>query len=463
VPLNPAQPPTVQDPDNPSLTLIPFLLPPLASGEYRIHASQTLTCGTEELDKFESSQDFVVAGERYRLDPASLNSQSPCNGARGDFSRQLPHVVLNAATLPWQRSPFITPPAVEEAPSSWLAVLLFDESDPPPAPQPLTRASLRGSGELFFPEHSDDPGEEGNEQDKKNHSDPVTVIDVDIDLFNAIAPSLADLRWNAHVRRVDPQAKASLDGSLPQLDYAVVVGNRLPAPGHSSVAHLVSLENFATYLPGDEGESSTALPDGTRTVRLVSLSHWTFSCRDDQHGFAQMFKELEPATLRMPWSQDSAEGTAGDQQVEKAFGLGYSALNHALRNGEQSVSWYRGPLVPVSTTSRPKSSARHADELLRYDPGSGMFDVSYSAAWQLGRLLALQNSSFASTLYRWKLGRTQQHLQAWENSELDNALADLPAKAAAGQASTSRVGKVLLDLLDKAVDDLNTSISKGTT
>lgn len=450
MPLKRPQRPLTQDPDKLSVTFIPYLLPPLASGEYRISASQTVKVGGAKPVPFESFQDFVVLGARYRLDPTLLNSQSPCNGARGDFSRQLPHVVLNAATLPWQRSPFAEPPVTGEAPPSWLAVLLFDENDPPPDLQPMTMANLRGSDKVFFPLGSMEPGEKD--------TDPVTVIDVDIDLFNAIAPSLNDLRWNAHVRRVDPQAKASLDNSLPQLDYAVVVGNRLPAAGRSSVAHLVSLENFAPYLPGDEGEPSEALPDGTRTVRLVSLANWTFNCRDGQQSFAQLFKALKTTALCMPWNADSATDTGSDKLVENAFGLGYSAMNHTLRNGEQSVSWYRGPLLPVSTTSMPKPSASHADELLRYDPDSGMFDVSYSAAWQLGRLLALQNSSFASTLYRWKLGHTQQQLQDWQNNDLDSALADLSLSAAPGQATGSRVERVLFDLLEQAVDDLTESI-----
>jgi hypothetical protein len=39
---------------------------------------------------------------------------------------------------------------------------------------------------------------------------------------------------------------------------------------------------------------------------------------------------------------------------------------------------------------------------VRYNTTYGMFEVSYAAAWELGRLLALQSKSFSVALYRWK-------------------------------------------------------------
>jgi hypothetical protein len=51
--------------------------------------------------------------------------------------------------------------------------------------------------------------------------------------------------------------------------------------------------------------------------------------------------------------------------------------------------------------------ARTADALVRYDPDLSMFDVSYSAAWELGRLLALQDKDFSTSLYQWKRERAQ--------------------------------------------------------
>ncbi len=45
---------------------------------------------------------------------------------------------------------------------------------------------------------------------------------------------------------------------------------------------------------------------------------------------------------------------------------------------------------------------------------TGMFDVSYAAAWELGRLLALQSKTFSISLYNWKRAHAQQLRQAEE-------------------------------------------------
>ena len=101
-----------------------------------------------------------------------------------------------------------------------------------------------------------------------------------------------------------------------------------------------------------------------------------------------------------------------DETVPKALGLGYTALSHATRQGVKTVSWYRGPLVPVrwlDVGSFPEIHA-NADEALHYDDETGLFDVSYAAAWQLGRLLALQKSDFAGSLLHGRRGLVGQEV-----------------------------------------------------
>jgi hypothetical protein len=116
-------------------------------------------------------------------------------------------------------------------------------------------------------------------------------------------------------------------------------------------------------------------------------------------------------------------------------------LPHEMRQGNRSVSWFRGPLAPgqVDKANDPGSDpnrdkkdggnqqlvnlpARSADQLVRYNPANGMFDVSYAAAWELGRLLTLQNEKVGVSLLDWK----RRHRHEQERQVAMQALEHLP-------------------------------------
>ena len=166
-----------------------------------------------------------------------------------------------------------------------------------------------------------------------------------------------------------------------------------------------------------------------------------------------------PATFRLP-VPDSAAGT----EAERFLRAGYVPLPQFFRQGDRSISWYHGPLVPVlpreaapdgkvdvnaasaeelrevdgigpirarylieqrpfrnagelaRVAGLPPSAvgklycgqwaqrlpASTADALVQFDKEWGLFDVSYAAAWELGRLLTLENRQVALALYEWK-------------------------------------------------------------
>ena len=115
--------------------------------------------------------------------------------------------------------------------------------------------------------------------------------------------------------------------------------------------------------------------------------------------------------------------------MKEAFGQGDAALDHRIRNGEETVSWYRGPLVPLwyeKLEHYPYLPS--ADAALRYNYETGLLDVSYAAAWQLGRLLALQNTHFARTLYRYRNQERQKTKAAMQQTGVQQkyALTDKP-------------------------------------
>ena len=96
--------------------------------------------------------------------------------------------------------------------------------------------------------------------------------------------------------------------------------------------------------------------------------------------------------------------------------MGYVPLNHQLRTGGQTVSWYRGPLVPYQIPSqRVTLPIASPDAATVFDPTTGMFDVSYAAAWTVGRMLSLQDAAFSTALYNWKKTAQAATVSAVEN------------------------------------------------
>jgi hypothetical protein len=137
-------------------------------------------------------------------------------------------------------------------------------------------------------------------------------------------------------------------------------------------------------------------------IRLVSLKCWSFTSSDEKHCFAGLMKNLDSGLLRIPSPKDSSD-------AENQLSMGYVALPHTMRQGSRVVSWYRGPLMagenPAEIDLRlPK---RSPDGLIRYDSSIGMFDATYAAAWQLGRLLSLQNIHMAKKIFTWRRHNAQ--------------------------------------------------------
>ncbi len=456
--------------DRGSMSFVQYQLPGLQSAAYTLTATQVISVQGQG-DTFQTTQPLFVTGVRYQLDDPGVDSVFPPSGSQGEFGNVLPHVVLTDPTLPWQRSP-ATKSALEVDTAtrregaaagtpvpSWLALLLFDEGDPPPKPQSKTITDLVSGNGIFCPPRTPEYGEQP--------TDPVTVIDVPPGLFAQTAPSLADLDWLAHTRLVTATAKAATAKAStkaaagdppPSQEFALVFGNRLPGVGRASTVYLVSLEGFGPYLPSDDGTASGAIPTGTTAVRLAVLRSWTFAAIELQQSFQGLLQALDmkPASLQLPVKP--APPDDADATVAQAFGLGYTAMNHGLRDGSSTVSWYRGPLLPLGVSVPPLTPSQASDELLRYDPGTGLFDVTYAAAWELGRLMALRDRAFATALYRWRLTATQQAAAQLEEEIVDQLLpplpSDQPAEATPMSPVHHRLARVIRDVVGPAADHI---------
>ncbi|WP_183573682.1 hypothetical protein HDF18_08045 [Mucilaginibacter sp. X5P1] len=401
-----------------TLTFIQHQLPALDSGEYTVNVSQAVTINSIDTEIFQTSPLTVfVSGIRFQLDTSNIQSVFPPANQQGYYGNVFPHVILTTPTLPWQRGTGEAASTGTDDVASWLGVMTFGETDPPPALQSLTLNDLiTPPAGTYFPPLTLEPGQQ--------NTDPVTVIDIPVSLFNAIAPSVNDLAWLAHVRTVDVTHKVTIGDNPAPGTMSLVISNRLPPEGMNTTSFLISFENYAPVLPADDGTPSTEAGN-YQLMRMVVLYNWTFMAETEQVSFAQYLEAVNvaPAGLQQFFDTSLSSGDAtADASVQNIINMGYTGFAHLLRNGDNTVSWYRGPLLPYGTQPFIQLPFGDADQLMRYDPGSGMFDTSYAAAWQLGRLLALNDRNFALAFFRWRTRHTSDALVQLEQNILNKYL-----------------------------------------
>jgi hypothetical protein len=385
------------------VTFIEYHRPALPPGQYVIEVTEEVEAPRISREAFPTRRRFTVAGERFLLQPADIYAVFPPDGSLGDHSDVLPHIVLSRSTVPWEQS-------ADGDETPWLALLLFTDDESPGGaaalapefaaapgqveavlgryrpPQVVTLGELKNptTGPVYWP---------GLQFDTDQHldTDKVTVIDVEKRLLSAMLPNAEQLRLLTHVRRAE-----GANGQLIDDERAVVLGSRLPKANGISVVHLVSVEgrySGGRFAFGDAADDAY--------IRLISLKSWRFACVDPEGSFTGLLTNLDrdPSTLRLPHHPD--------EEAERHLSAGYLPIPHQLRQSSATVSWYHGPLIPCATPGEVGLPAETANSLVRYEPAVGMFDVSYAAAWELGRLLALQSKELSVSLYNWKRSHTQ--------------------------------------------------------
>jgi hypothetical protein len=395
-----------QPPASAVLTLVDAFVPKLTAGEYTLQATQTLYVEIEP-NKFDyvpksDSKKFCVRGPRFNLAPDEIYSRYPADGHRGAYHRTVPHVVCRRKALPWERPLDPNDPPdrdSKKAPEPWMALLLFDEAELPDPP--FTHCSF---GEVVKPPAGTrgptielDPWEKENfpAEQCQERNNRCTVLDISLKLFRQVAPRLDELPYLTHARLVETHDKEDVYG-VGDGWFAVVLANRLPAEKKRNVAVLVSLEGVGDLIKGDEPALAT-----DSKVRLVVLDHWAFVSEGET--FEERVEHLHKG--KDPWLRVSDGTNVENASVATALEVGYAPLQHRLRHGDSTVSWYRGPLVPVVIPPATLNLIfANADEALQYDADTGLLDASYAAAWQLGRLLALQAPEFARTLFHSESG-----------------------------------------------------------
>lgn len=479
-------------------------VPSLRDGEYTITAEQQLAVNTTQTQSDGGnaninptpqpavSQKFIVRGPRFVLDPAEIHRTFPPKNSTGAYNDYLPMMVFNKRSLPWERdlkmsdaqktalAPFNNPDIYP-----WMALLVFTEdqlitpqpASGPPKPilpgslaNPTLTASLPLTQVLTGATPGLPTGIAGPTLTLADDEDPTqifcNVIDISAQTFTNLVPTLADLRFLAHVREVSTVYKetnmAANDGW-----YSSIIANRFgvqPAAGDAgkskkNIVHLVSLEGLERFI----GANAQAAISGYEKIRLISLCSWTFDClANPQENFSQLMmnlvdKESEQGTQLLMKMPPPASTVAVPAEVSTRLQNGYVPLGYATRTGEQTFAWYRGPMAPVlapplidamdvtSPTVNNKTPL-NASEAMIYNTTTGLFDQSYAVAFQTGRSMALANSRFSTDLIQWRTsahGLVDRLVERMRSTNMRGALKMGSPKIAQGLLGTPGVTDLL--------------------
>lgn len=450
------------DPPPGSMYLYDAMTPPLLAGAYGLTATAEARLGDSQGTRtIPDARYFTVDAPRFTLPPGEVVGTYPPRNGHGPFHDSIPQVVLGRRTLPWERVmdsthrlPQPTRPAPLQAPQPagavpWLALLLFEEGECTLLPQqPLTQVvpadvydRLGRPAGIFC-----------------------DAVEARADLVAEIMPSLDELQLLTHVRQVNVDDRELAAGDSDGW-FAVVMGNRLPRNGYKYTVCLVSVEERTDLVPADppanfedvdesiwtattgnvglerfdleaeqihKGQSSVgriAAADVPASagfelvfvepvVRLVCLTSWRFECPTTGATFRELTRGLDVAMV----------GVTAETGRPVVTDTGHTPVTVHDRGGASEVSWYRGPFVPYALTRDVLGPYHSADQCRRVTPETGAEDVSYAAAFEIGRLLAAADRRLAVELARWRRGAyarsTQRDVVTLFDREMPSVLID---------------------------------------
>ena len=209
-------------------------------------------------------------------------------------------------------------------------------------------------------------------------------------------PTLDRYVYLAHVKKAGVETQPSKPTEMGDDEFGIVFSHRTGPPDISSpismVAHLISLEAI---------DQMSVLESDTH-VALISLYSWNWTALPpDRMNFIHVMQGLghNIQPLRAP---DTLIGSlpSDTSWLSERLKAGFSIKKRTLPTGEVSASLFRGPLSPTLPAAREgvRPWSLFGTDLGILDSHSGLQDVSYTTAWQLGRTCAVGDKSFMTSL-----------------------------------------------------------------
>ena len=365
-------------------------LPPLYEGDYNVKFDHTMTVAESKKstdEKFHIKKKFCIAINTERLEDSDVFHVSPPPNDQGDFSTELPFMVFNDPTYPWIKNLS----TCDNLPLPWIALIVIsenevlEEKDIPHSE--LTNEAQRTDVYFQYDYNKNSPSKE---------DDLVHLVTISKKTFDSIMPDIEDRAWLTHCKNeVDLSATDDItiqkDGN-----FSVVIANRFP-PRNSETTLKYTAHLIPAYLYDDRNK----IPAGT-DIELISLYHWSFyseKCACDPNdkisdkSFVSFINGLKN-------KDDEKDAPKNSRQVCDS-----KLKEHRLRTGEKTYSLYHGPIMPMKYNRASNINGEEiytSDGRLIYDKENGIFDVSYAAAFNLGRLVTLSHNAEAQKIVNWR-------------------------------------------------------------
>ena len=266
---------------------------------------------------------------------------------------------------------------------------------------------------------------------------------LDID-SNTKEPSFSRFNLLSHVRSYDATGQANASGSEAS-QCAVTTSPRTGPLGLTKptvvYAHLVSLIGVKEHMTCDAINAA-------KSSALISLYSWTYTCLPNQHiSLADTFKALGSTIQPLRLSNASisipvSPSTQPDDWVRSRMMLGYSLVRYRCDTGEVQLAIQRGFLTPTKPSPIDFPPSDFGTNLALLDENTGILDITFQLAWELGRLASMADRAISAALMR---VRAQAHIMVLQQAKQIRDTSFIPANTAVlnqGTAFDTLRGKV---------------------
>lgn len=438
--------------------LYSYFPPRLDGGEQEITITQTIHAGgaTDEQGKTlpprVTKKTVLVDAPQFSLPEGCVHSVNPPSGGVAT-ANTLPHMVFTDPHLPWERRIEEKDDETRRERMPWLALLVFSQEE-----LRIPNGHLQGHSSLFAATSLAKDGDTTQIQQSSAFTLSLTGSDIQLlrkgcevispipdpddagsqatciflrpDLFTKLvstyenrettaadgktvnvvstkegqtAADVSRFKYFAHVRHVKTSGMAASAQYTDGL-FSVILSHRVgPLSSDNAtpaVVHLVSLEGWK--------DMKMPIPSKTQYVAVSSLHSWTYTAVPAGNvSLKAEFQSLRDniGVLRAPQStidaMEKGETHPVASKLAQRLRDGYTMQRHRTRTGEVTSAFCRAALVPMIPAELMwKSMSNCGSDLQILDPDTGMMDITYSAAWSLGKTLALADVAFATALTR---------------------------------------------------------------